>query len=72
MSCPAYVRFMKQHYANPAGQRLGQKFYNLYLRGGDPWPELFYGEDRDTCHLINDWLVRNCYVDKLPPVVYGV
>lgn len=58
------VQFMKAHYKDPQGQRLGQKFCNLYLK--DPNPELFYAKDEDAAQLIQFWLIDNQYEESLP------
>lgn len=68
MASKAFVEFCTLHYKDPQHQRLGQHFYNLYLKG-DPWPKLFYGKDEDTRFLIANWLDQHHYFDELPTVI---
>ena len=68
MPSPAFSEFLAIHYKNPQGLRLGQRFFNLYIKRGS-WPEMFYGEDKDTCILIAEWLDAHQYYYKLPPVL---
>lgn len=68
MPSKAFVEFINDHYKNTQGLRLGQRFYNLYIARG-PWPELYYGDDKSTCHIIRKWLDDHQYFDELPPVI---
>jgi hypothetical protein len=59
-------QFIAIHKANAKkdGQRLGQRFVNMYIK--DPWPELFYAPDIDATILIHEWLTNNSYLEELP------
>lgn len=71
MATKAFIDFLSFHYKDRKGMRLGQHFCNLYIK--KKWPELFYGEDKQTCFLIQDWLNENGYVEELPqPLTLGV
>jgi hypothetical protein len=68
MTCPALKQFLSIHLDNTQGLRVGQHFYNLYVRKGS-WPELFYGKDEHTIVLIQKWLEDNQYTEELPNIV---
>lgn len=61
--------FLHDYYTNPlaqkAGQRIGQYFYNIYIKK-DPWPDLFYANDKKAIEIITDWLEDNQYINELP------
>lgn len=49
------------------GQRMGQRFVNLYIR--NPWPELYYEENEFmSVKIIAEWLVDHQYYDNEPPL----
>lgn len=60
----SFDRFVRDHQADPKGQRMGQKFCALYVNS--PWPELFYASDADAPKMIQQWLVDHQYIDELP------
>lgn len=64
MSFPAFNMFMREYRENPLGQRLGQRFFNLYCSGS--WPELFYAPEENAKELIKQWLACHHYFEELP------
>lgn len=47
------------------GQRLGQRFVNMYLRGSNP--VLFYErDDAMAAVMVDQWLTDMQYTDELP------
>lgn len=58
-----FISIHKQN-AKKDGQRLGQRFCNMYIK--DSWPELFYAHDIDATILIHQWLTDNSYLEELP------
>lgn len=62
---PVY-QFIAIHNSNKKdGQRLGQRFCNMYIK--EAWPELFHADRFEAVHLIHDYLTRHQYFDTLPP-----
>lgn len=57
-------QFIAIHKSKKDGQRLGQRFVNMYIKG--TWPELFYAHDIDATILIHQYLVDNSYLESLP------
>lgn len=61
------AEFVRQHNLANDGQRLGQRFVNIYIN--HPWPELFYEDsERKALNLINKWLTAHHYFDTMPPL----
>lgn len=59
--------FVTEHNVSNDGQRLGQRFVNLFI--SQPWPELFYEKsDREALKIIGNWLTENHYFDTIPPL----
>lgn len=59
------ANFVWQHNIANDGQRLGQRFVNIFI--SQPWPELFYEEsEKEALRMINNWLTQNHYFDNLP------
>lgn len=47
------------------GQRLGQRFVNMYIK--KPWPELFYEQNEHAAKwMIEQWLIDHQYTSELP------
>lgn len=61
------AQFVREHSIAGDGQRLGQRFVNLFIK--HPWPELFYeNSDKKSLKIINQWLTHHQYYDMLPPL----
>lgn len=58
-------KLIKMYRISAVNERLGQFFVNRFIRSS--WPELFYATDDNTAiRLIDEWLERHHYIDKLP------
>lgn len=60
-----------KHKGNPKSQRLGQAFWNTYLKGSRfhraEWSELFHEKDDEKSkEMIREWLTRHHYYKTLP------
>lgn len=61
------AEFVRQHNTANDGQRLGQRFVNIFIK--KPWPELFHEtSERKALETINQWLTHHQYYDMLPPL----
>lgn len=59
--------FVRAHNTASDGQRLGQRFVNIFI--SQPWPELFYEQsDKVALQKIESWLNMHQYYDKMPPL----
>jgi hypothetical protein len=70
-----YSVWRERHYANPEGLRLGQRFYNEFLRGSvvadgpnTLVPNLFNAEDGKAEELIINYLVATQHYPDVPSV----
>lgn len=64
---PSMYKFLAYHYSDTKRQRLGQRFYNCYLK--TPWPTLYHAEDGKAQELITQWLTANGYTIALPHMI---
>lgn len=61
------AEFVSTHNVSNDGQRLGQRFVNIYI--SQPWPELFHEQsDRVALNIISNWLTENHYFYTMPPL----
>ena len=61
----ALDHFVKIHKSMNDGQRLGQRFCNMFIKGA--WPDLYYEEnDAVAREMIRTWLSNHHYHDELP------
>lgn len=61
------AQFVRAHNLANDGQRLGQRFVNIYI--SQPWPELFHEQsEKKSLDIILKWLTEHQYYDMMPPL----
>ena len=62
-----FYEFIVAHNSASDGQRLGQRFVNIFI--SQPWPKLFYEQsDKEAMKTIEKWLTDHHYYPKMPPL----
>lgn len=68
----SYEMFLQLHYKEKPkdGQRLGQRFFNMYCKHKDnsALKDIFYANDMNAAMMIQEWLIDNQFFNNLPEV----